>query len=135
MDWKVSQCCHPVINRLFCVNFSFLCSLTGPRFRWSLTATMLCMIMPQGTWQKEGEEPLPSANEMIELPRYFKTDTDSDMILILSTFLGHASPCAVDVTIVNSEYADEIAVYWNRTAILLKVNATKKVTVSYSGLS
>ena len=95
---------------------------------------MLCMITLQGTWQKEAEEPLPSANGMIdhELPiaRYFKTDTDSDVILILSTFLRHTSPCAVDVTIVNSEYADayEITVYWNRTAILLKVkiNATNR---------
>ena len=90
---------------------------------------MLYMIMLQGTWQKEAEEPLPSANEMIELPRYFKTDTDSDVILILSTFSGHANSCAVNVKIGNSEYADahEITVYWNKTAILLKVNATKKL--------
>ena len=100
--------------------------INGPRFRWSLTAVMLCMIMPQGTWQKEAEPALPSANGMIE---YFKTDTDSDVILILSTFLGHTNSCAVDVTIANPEYADayEITVYWNRTAILLKVNATKKL--------
>jgi hypothetical protein len=81
----------------------------------------------QGTWQKEAEEPLPSAKKIEFIPRYFKTDTDSEVILILSNFLKLTDPCAYDVKIVNSENADELALYWNRTAILLKVNAAKKL--------
>lgn len=102
--------------------------LTGPQFRWPLIAAMLLCIM-QGTWQKEAEEPLPSANKRIELPivRYFKTDTDSEVILVLSKILKYlklTNPCTCDVVIVNSEYVDELVLYWNKTAILLKVNAT-----------
>lgn len=75
----------------------------------------------QGTWQKEeAEEPLPSANKNIA--RYFKTDTDGEVILVLSTFLGSVDRCVYDVTTGNSEHAINVTLYWNREAILLKVN-------------
>ena len=80
----------------------------------------------QGTWQKEA---LTSANKKIELPRYFKTDTDSEVLLILSNILKLINPDVSvayidDVIIVNSEYAYEITLHWNWTTILIKVNAT-----------
>ena len=106
------------------------------RCTWSLalTAMLQLLCIMQRTWQKEGEPvPLP------EFSKYFKTGTDSEVILALSTILKSTNPwdcnitnsCVYDVTIVNSEYANdhEITLYWNWTAILLKVNATRSYNI------
>ena len=101
---------------LSCMNFIFL-------FNWTSiqAVTDSCSIAFHHA-RNVAEEPLPSANKNIELPRYFKTDTDGEVILVRSTFLESVDSCVYDVTTDNSEHANNVTLYWNRKAILLKVN-------------
>ena len=80
-----------------------------------VTATLLHAM--QGTWQYEAV-----SRELYFIPKYFRAGIDDELVLLPPISPELENPCIHDITITDSQYTAELNLYWNRTALLLKVS-------------